>query len=157
MRLMDRALIVAGPPCSLNIWLSSSVRKRSFQNPSGDQENQKVRLSNLIASNMACLLTILRTSGKQFYFVIEQPSSSWLWQLNFMITLLTAVGASTVTTWQAFFGHDMLKPTQLRGTLPNLVKMRRVMTKEARAKYTARFAECSDFSCRMDMMDRESE
>ena len=51
---------------------------------------------------------------------------------------------------QAFFGHDMLKPTQLRGTLPGLVKMRRVMTKEARAKYEARFAERSDLSCKMD-------
>ena len=26
-------------------------------------------------------------------------NSSWLWQLSFMITLLTTVGASTVTTW----------------------------------------------------------
>ena len=85
---------MAGPPCSLNIWMclgasltfvfpamsvlkppsvlwmphvchnalrSSSVHRRTVSQPEGDEDNLKVRLSNLIAENMAPRLKIRAT------------------------------------------------------------------------------------------------
>ncbi|CAE7351620.1 RHM1 [Symbiodinium natans] len=140
MRLRNHGVVIGGPPCSLNIWLSSSVHRRSLSHPEGDTRNYKVRLSNLIAANTACWLTLLRDMGKVFYWALEQPSPSWLWRLECMIGLTAAFGAARICTWMAFFGHDMLKPSTLMGTLPGLAGMRRVMRKADRGKFKRRFA-----------------
>ena len=50
-RLVPRALLVGGPPCSLFIGASSSVHLRHIWTPWGDRTNKKVRLSNLIWAN----------------------------------------------------------------------------------------------------------
>ena len=50
--------------------------------------------------------------------------------------------ARTVLLRMAFFNHDMQKPTQLVGNLPNLVAMKRTMTRARREKFRLRFARC---------------
>ena len=104
MRCVDGALVLGGPPCSLQVWMplrrifvdelqdhlrwgllmasytrltieaalcdagrSSSLHLRSHQNPYGNTENQKVRLSNLIAENTAAcqmLMTLVDTYSR---------------------------------------------------------------------------------------------
>ena len=44
----------------------------------------------------------------------------------------------------AFFGHDMLKRTELYGNLPNVSSLKRVMTKKDRLKFKARFDMASE-------------
>lgn len=55
-RLVPRALVVLGPPCSLFIWLSSSVHRRSLYRPDGDTSRLAVRLSNAISRNTVASL-----------------------------------------------------------------------------------------------------
>lgn len=49
------ALLAAGPPCSLFIFLCSSVhcRNRLGFGPRGDESNKKVQLANVISENLA--------------------------------------------------------------------------------------------------------
>lgn len=54
MSLVHNALVTCAPPCSLHIWLSSSIHRRHMAayGPYGNRANRKVRLSNLILLNM---------------------------------------------------------------------------------------------------------
>ena len=56
-RLMTNGLIFGGPPCSLYVWISKSVHKRSEDNAFvGDTGLYKVRMSNRIVANMCVFL-----------------------------------------------------------------------------------------------------
>lgn len=59
LRLLDDAMIVAAPPCSLMSSASQSVHRRSRRNPAGNGANAKVRLSNRIWANMVPCLGIV--------------------------------------------------------------------------------------------------
>ena len=50
-RLLPGALIVLGPPCSLFVWMSSSVHCRSELRPMGDESRFVVRMANAISRN----------------------------------------------------------------------------------------------------------
>jgi hypothetical protein len=138
LRLRDQAIIVGGPPCSLNIFLSCSVHKRHLLGPMGDTANGKVRLSNLIAQNMAVFIGLLVESGRRIHVVIEQPASSWLFKLPFLVLLASLLGASVVTTWLGKFGHEMLKCIHLLGNLPGLSNLARKMSLADKAKHKLR-------------------
>ena len=63
MRLKQHGLLFAGPPCSLFVFMSSSVHRRSARHPRGDERNFKVRLSNLIASNTTVVVPMAEKRG----------------------------------------------------------------------------------------------
>ena len=127
LRLQAGALVVAGPPCSLFIFLSSSVHRRRKGREEGDTSNPGVRLANLIVDNMMVFLGIMHERG--VYFVLEQPSSSWMFKLPGVLHSMAQIGNENihrVSTWMAAFGHEMPKCTHLVGTLPTLYRMRRI-------------------------------
>ena len=61
--LQKGGLLVAGPPCSLWVYMSSSVHRRSKHAPEGDVANAKVRLANLVVRNVTVLLRLCTQRG----------------------------------------------------------------------------------------------
>ena len=51
-RLMNGAMLVLAPPCSLFVRACSSVHRRTVANPEGNQAVLKVRLAQRIWRNM---------------------------------------------------------------------------------------------------------
>lgn len=78
---------------------SSSVHRRHELGPLGDTANKKVRMSNLIVQNICTLCRLLFRMGRQFYLVLEQPSSSVLWRLDWVLTLGAILACTKITTW----------------------------------------------------------
>ena len=66
-------MVIGGPPCSLFIFMSSSVHMRSEWNLDGAVDNTKVALANLIAENMTVFLRVLHRVRK-YTCVLEQVS-----------------------------------------------------------------------------------
>ena len=58
-RLKPRALLMAGPPCSLFVGASSSVHMRRQWRLLGNVWNRKVRLANLIWANFVPRIDLL--------------------------------------------------------------------------------------------------
>ena len=120
LALVPGGLILAGPPCSLYIFLSSSMHQRSKARPLGDTCNAKVRLSNLIVSNMCQLM--MQMLARSVKIVVEQPSNSVMFLHPEIKALQNWEPDSPifkkcewllVSTWMGKFNHDMPKPTRL--------------------------------------------
>ena len=77
---------------------STSVHKRHIFGPEGDTSNKRVRMSNLLASNMACFLELL-SRHRSFWFIVEQPSSSYLFKMEFMLALSALLFCKKIHTW----------------------------------------------------------
>ena len=60
--------ILAGPPCSLFIFVSQSLHCRSAMNPFGDQQQSLVREANQIAINLVVLLAVAHS--RKIYFLL---------------------------------------------------------------------------------------
>jgi hypothetical protein len=60
LSLLPGALLALSPPCSLYIFLSSSVHGRSKLLPYGNVSNWKVQLSNRIVLSLVIFLTLLK-------------------------------------------------------------------------------------------------
>eukprot|EP00969_Alexandrium_andersonii_P047317 2076012-Alexandrium_andersonii.AAC.1 len=71
--------------------MSSSVHRRSALHPRGDERNFKVRLSNLIASDTAVLVSVAETRGA--WWILEQPASSWTFKLPVLLGVVAGTGA----------------------------------------------------------------
>ena len=50
------SLVVAGPPCSMFVWLSSSQRQRSLFGPEGTPRDYMTRLANRITMNAVSVM-----------------------------------------------------------------------------------------------------
>ena len=111
LRLKEGGFIMAGPPCSLWTFLSSSYHKRTLERPQGDESNMKVQISNLIVRNLVALLQL--ATRLNVYWIIEQPSSSETWIYPPMADLLQQCGARRVHTALRAFGHCIMQPTIL--------------------------------------------
>lgn len=138
LSLLPAGVIIGGPPCCMFIFLSCSVHQRHAFGPQGNTGVFKVRMANLIVRNLCTFLRILRILGRDFYVVLEQPTSSWMFKLSWVLALEALLGSICVTTWQGCFGHDLPKPTHLWGTLPNLGAMTRKMTRAKRSQIQQR-------------------
>ena len=126
LRLKPGAMVMAGPPCSLFIYLSSSIHQRRVGLEEGDVRHHSVRLANLIVANMMVLLQIAHSRG--VFFVLEQPSTSWMFKMLVVVAAFEGMGTAVVprvTTWMRAFGHEIPKCSHLVGTLPTLHFMRR--------------------------------
>ena len=65
----------------------------------GDVRNQKVRMSNLIVRNLSTFLRLLKEAGRLFWVVLEQPSSSWLWRIEWIMSIGLLLGCVKISTW----------------------------------------------------------
>lgn len=79
LRLAPGGLIMGGPPCSLFVFLSSSVHRRGVGHELGDASRVQVRLANLVVENTMVLLEVVSPRG--VWFVLEQPAGSWMFKL----------------------------------------------------------------------------
>eukprot|EP00973_Karenia_brevis_P096390 12431535-Karenia_brevis.AAC.1 len=104
-----------GPPCSLFIFLSSSIHKRTKIHPEGDTSVACVRKANVIAENYTVLLVITTTRGVKH--LLEQPGSSRFFDLKYVNALLTKIPKTAkwtrMWTWMRCFGHRLPKPSVL--------------------------------------------
>ena len=113
LELVPGGVVLAGPPCSLYVFLSSSVHRRTIARPLGNTDHTKVRLSNLIVSNMCVAMKNVLQRGIKI--IIEQPKSSMMFGHPAM-TMLQSGPQQTwlhVHTFMGKFGHPMPKPTVL--------------------------------------------
>ena len=63
-------MLLAGPPCGLFIFLSSSYHRRSVDFPYGNQDLPKIRASNQLVINLLVLLAIAH-ARKLFILFLE--------------------------------------------------------------------------------------
>ncbi|CAJ1379183.1 unnamed protein product [Effrenium voratum] len=133
LRLVQFALIVAGPPCSMFIFLSSSQHQRHIWGPCGNPFDRATQLANLIASNTVVFLRIIK-QVRVAWVVLEQPRGSWLLKLPAAVALSSELQLGRVSTHMCFWGHQLEKATVLVGDLPNLSALHRRMTKGMRRK-----------------------
>ena len=81
------------------------MHKRHLYGPMGDVGNKKVRMSNLLVSNMCTFLELL-ARHRAYWCLIEQPSSSWLFKMNMMLALSALLSFVKVTTSSLFLHLD---------------------------------------------------
>ena len=110
LTLLPGGLVLAGPPCSLFIWISCSVHRR-HELPLGDTSRAKVRLANLIATNTAVILQQL--IERQVNVMVEQPASSKMFELPAFQQLMDGGTWKIHSTYMGCFGHSMPKETIL--------------------------------------------
>lgn len=132
LRLLPYGLLAAGPPCSLFVWLSCSVHRRHVVGPAGDESLVKVRLSNYITENLAVIIRALMRV-KFVQVVIEQPESSTMFSLPMWVTVNRELCFENVGTYMGCFGHFMVKPTTLIGSLTYLSWLGRSLNKKKEA------------------------
>ncbi|CAE7333576.1 unnamed protein product [Symbiodinium sp. CCMP2456] len=131
-KLKKKGLIFGGPPCSLYVWISKSIHKRSQENKFvGDTSRLKVRMSNRIVANMVVFLEEL-AAVKEFFSITEQPSSSEMFKMRNTSAMVKKLKMESVWTWMGLFGHELPKATVLTGNLPSLPSLKRKMTSEWR-------------------------
>lgn len=89
-RLLPNACVLMGPPCSLWIFLSSSLHKRSLWNTWGDCTQRCVRMSNQIVRN------VVPRPGLEHYSITccleKQTYEDIIWHNNFLMTCLEMLG-----------------------------------------------------------------
>lgn len=133
LRLMPQGIVVAGPPCSLFVFLSKSVHQRTEARPWGQIKNSKVRLANQIIKNTVVFLRLMLE--RNVWCVLEQPANSWMFKIPVFRSLISDFRLRRVSLWLGTYGHDLPKPTHLVGNMPTLENMRRVCpTKGQRAR-----------------------
>jgi len=137
-KLKKKGLIFGGPPCSLYVWISKSIHKRSQENKFvGDTSRLKVRMSNRIVANMVVFLEEL-SAVKEFFSITEQPSSSEMFKMKNTSAMVRKLKMESVWTWMGLFGHELPKATVLTGNLPSLPSLKRKMTREWRKEFQKR-------------------
>ena len=153
LRLRSQGICIAGPPCSIWVYLSLSYHERSNSMPQGNCSRHKVVWSNILASNLAVLLTIIVL--RQGYYIVEQPHSSRLATHFALKTLLTQSHRSF--SWLKAFGLQMPKPTQLWSNAVSAPRLQRTWSalREAWAMKTGRWDEAfrSDMKITPGMVD----
>ena len=111
--LLPGGLILGGPPCSLYAFFSSSLHRRTIARPLGNTTHVKVRLSNLIVSNMCVAMKHVLHRGIKI--IIEQPKSSMMFAHPAMEMLQSGPEQTWlhVHTFMCRFDHPLPVPTVL--------------------------------------------
>lgn len=137
LSVVEYGFAMAGPPCSMFVFLSSGVHKRTAAQPSGDQSHKKVRLANLVASNALSIMKIM--AARRVFVMIEQPLNSLMYHYEPFATWVAGnPSLFFVVTYMQAFGHDMVKPTKL---LTNM-KSARLLTRQRPARRLEASSSC---------------
>lgn len=124
LALVPYGLAWFAPPCSLWVFLSAGVHKRSMLRPSGDTSRLDVRQCNMIVDRCCLLMRILTLRAVQW--ICEQPVTSLLFHYaSFMRlrTLKLRISHAPLERrflWLGAWGGDIPKPTALWGISPLL-------------------------------------
>lgn len=115
------------PPCSLWVFLSAGVHKRSLLRPSGDTTRADIRASNLIAHRCCVICRILTLRLVQW--IIEQPVTSCFFRFSSFVKLrdskrkILRFGLQRKFLWLGHWGGNLKKPTALWGISPALDRL----------------------------------
>ena len=83
------------------------------EQPYGNINNKRVRMSTLIAQNCGILISLILCWRPTIRLIVEQPKGSMLWKLPTFVSLIQAFGLSFVLTYLGFFGMDILNGSHL--------------------------------------------
>jgi len=114
--VLPLGLITWAPPCAMFVFMSSNVHKRTKSKPLGNVKNISVQLANIIVDNMAFLMQL--ATRRRLWQVLEQPFSSLMYAMPALKRVIKKW--KRIYLHMGAFGHAMLKPTLLYGTLPSL-------------------------------------
>ena len=109
-------LVWLAPPCSSWIFLSRSKSQRTKQRPQGNHLDPWVKHHNCIADFVATVLMRCQELGLDY--VIEQPSSSLLYDYPPIKHAVTVSAGRRVHLTLGSYGAESLKPLVLVGTTP---------------------------------------
>ncbi|CAL1143782.1 unnamed protein product [Cladocopium goreaui] len=129
LQLRDNALVVAGPPCSLYVWISRGTHSRLSHGHDiyGNTKYLSIRMSNAIVRNFVWLLKKIHLI-RPLFWIIEQPTSSQMFLVPEMDEALQMWGLWLTTTWMGCFGHVLWKGTKLMNNIPNSSRLKRKLT-----------------------------
>ena len=147
LRLLEWALILAGPPCSLFVWISRSVHKRKSKRFGihGDPASLVTKISNLVVNNFVSFVWLMRRR-RNIFVMIEQPGSSLMYELPSVIELGLWLRPTVTFTWLGRWGHTLPKPTRLWSTLPGSETLHRTLTKAHREKLKQRLLKAQEIA-----------
>ena len=171
-RLKEGAHALIGIPCSLWIYMSSSVHKRwqPRYGTYGDVHHGRVLAANIICINVTVILCVL--VKRRVWWLIEQPGGSCQLYFNCLLKLLKFLGlvltrkmkgvfrdwVPGIFTYMGFFGHWCRKPTRLVGTLPGAQALaRKWNAKRQKNKRTQILAKLRRrvWFCKMSLVNRK--
>ena len=86
LRLQEHGLATCGVPCSSFIWINLHTHQRTTRNPYGAEETREyIKKANTLVCRLSLLLVLCL--ARSCYFAIEQPASSRLFLLPYMLYL----------------------------------------------------------------------
>ena len=132
LTIVPNGISVWAPPCSLFVWLSSSIHRRSMANPLGDVRQFLVRLGNCIAKNAATAMRAQLKFRSDTFCIAEQPKGSWMFKCPWWVSLSYGFYLQKTLTYQGLFGCVIEKGTHLLHNLPSDALIARKMTKANR-------------------------
>ena len=138
MSLSPAGVAILAPPCSLFVWLSSSLHRRCLSAPLGDLNQFLVRLANVLSANTSMIVKAQLKFRYDTFTIVEQPKNSWMFKCPVWQSLQTGFLLKTTLTYQGLFGCFIEKGTHLLHNLPDDRLVARKMTKSARSKFNAR-------------------
>ena len=146
LSLVVGGLVLLGPPCSLWVYMSSSVHRRSARNKFvGDTSKYVVRSANCVVRNTVLLLAIGHWRG--LWFLLEQPGSSKMEKYPFLQLLVEELCLTRVYTWMRAYGHPLPKPSYLLSNLNSSTSLKRVWSKQRDLLRKARGSKISGPVC----------
>ena len=128
LSLVPAALVLLGPPCSLWVFISSSIHRRTPTNATGDITRKCVRAANCLVRNVILLLCIAHF--RLCYFILEQPSSSQMIHFPFMRSLCEQLSMPRIVTWMRCFGHLIPKASYLLSNMDGAKALRTIWSKK---------------------------
>ena len=134
LRLVPNGFSFWAPPCSMWIFLTSSLHQRHVYGYGGDLKQFSVRLANRMAANACVALKAalkFRASGRA---MLEQPSGSWLFKGQLWQDVISGFFLKRSLTYQGLFGGPLPKPTHLLHSLTSDELFARKLTKKLRQK-----------------------
>ena len=134
LRLCSGGFSMWAPPCSLWIFLSSSLHMRARFGPAGNTDQFSVRLANRIAINAAMALKAVLKFRSDCFVMVEQPSGSYLFKFEPWKSIIPNFWLHKTLTYQGLFGGPLAKPTHLIHCLKDDKLFARKMTKKIREK-----------------------
>ena len=126
------------PPCSLFVFLSSSLHKRRMGQEQGDTRQYLVRLDNLLAENTAVAIKAQMKWRSDTFMMAEQPKGSWMYKCAIWKSLIAGFFLKRTLTYQGLFGCPLEKGTHLMHNLPADFLVARRMTKANKVKFLKR-------------------
>ena len=110
------ALLFLAPPCATWIWITRHSTSRSKDMPHGSGDAADI--ANIIVMRVCYLIALASSLGVRV--VVEQPSSSILWDFPCMRDVARWLSFDWVTADMGAYGAPTKKTLTFGGTLPNL-------------------------------------